>query len=253
MLESLNIRPAENDWIRARSEWCRELLRTFQATSDAPKGPIRAYLTYIMGRALLRQKPVARLSAGATLTHFTRFFQQIQFMDDAADRQSKSNPGCMGMSPGWSDPLSSHCAQEMRTKKFFPNILPTDEKEDPERPQKVAKADVVNAQKEAESESFKTRKKVNHKPAEKQPCNIHIDKDGQTIVTPKPTAKASTAPKAPAAPQNPVKSSSGQKVSHAAQPKFKGPIVSSGRKHGRKRDDAIKPVGGSISQKEKRI
>ena len=130
----------------------------------------------------------------------------------------------------------------MRTKKFFLNILPTDRKEDPERPQKMAKADGTKSQKKAESDGFKARKKVNHKPAETQPRNIHVGKGGHTKVTPKPTAKAGTSPKAPAAPQKPVKSSSGQKVSHAAQPKFKGPTVSSGRKRGRKGDDAVEPV-----------
>ncbi|MDI1491624.1 MAG: hypothetical protein OHK93_002833 [Ramalina farinacea] len=186
-----------------------------------------------MGRALLRQKPVARLSAGDTLAHFAGFFQKIQFMDDAADRQSKSNPGCMGTPPGWLDALSKYCAQEMRNKKFFPNILPTDKKEDPERSQKVAKADGANSQKKAEAGSIKGRKKVNF--------------------TPNPTAKAGTEPKGPAAPQKPVKSSSGQKISHASQPKFKEPTVSSGRKRGRKGDDAVEPVGGSTSQKKKRI
>lgn len=158
--------PPKKNWIRARRECCKELHSAFQVTSDAPKGPIRAYLSYVMGRALLRQKPVARLSAGDTLAHFAGFFQKIQFMDDAADRQSKSNPGCMGTPPGWLDALSKYCAQEMRNKKFFPNILPTDKKEDPERSQKVAKADGANSQKKAEAGSIKGRKKVNCKPAE---------------------------------------------------------------------------------------
>ena len=110
MLECLNSRPARKYRNCARSEWGKELLFAFQTTSDAPKGPIRAYLNYVMGRALLRQKPVACPSAGDTLTHFAGFFQKIQFMDDAADRVSKRSPGCMGMPPGWSDSLSNYCA-----------------------------------------------------------------------------------------------------------------------------------------------
>lgn len=139
----------------------------------------------------------------------------------------------------------------MRTKKFFPNILPTDKKEDPERPQKVAKADGAKSQKKAESDSLKARNKVNCKPAETQPRNIHVGKDGQTTVTSEPTAKAGTAPKAPAAPRKSVKASSCSKVSHAAQPNIKRPTVSSGRKHGREGDGAEEPVGGCHSQKRK--
>ena len=140
----------------------------------------------------------------------------------------------------------------MRAEKLFPSILHTDKKEDQERPQKVAGANGVNVQK-AEYNSLKPRKKVNHKPAETQPRNIHFGKDGQTTATPKPTAKAGTAPKTPAAPQKSVKGSSDPKISFAAQPKAKGANVSSGRQRGREGDEADEAVGGgSISQKRKR-
>ena len=262
MLECLNIRPSRGYWNRARSEWCKVLLFTLQATLDKPKGPIRAYLTYVIGRALLRQKAVARLGAGDTLSYFAGFFQHIQFMDEAADREVRRDPGCMVMPLGWSHLLGSYCAQEMRTKKFFPNILPTDEKEGPERPQQMAETKVGSSQKKSKSDraksqkvasnSVKTRKKVNIKRAVRQPHSIHVGKKGPTTVTPKTVAKAGTVPKSTAAAKDAVKVSPSRKISSAAQQKDKGTPVSSGRKHGREGDEVELPVAESISQKRKR-